>query len=88
MYVDRRKAEMGERNQAASHSVNVVGQLKSELISTAKVGATTTTMKAGLLGSYVYLYVKLKRLKNNVLARSGLRFDCLGFSLLVMLTYA
>ncbi|CAN0113422.1 unnamed protein product, partial [Laminaria digitata] len=36
MYVNRRKKEMGERNQAASHSVNVVGQLKTELINTAK----------------------------------------------------
>lgn len=39
MYVNRRKKEMGERNQAASHSVNVVGQLKTELINTAKVNA-------------------------------------------------
>ncbi|CAN0286617.1 unnamed protein product, partial [Hapterophycus canaliculatus] len=36
-YVNRRKQEMGERNQAANHSVNVVGQLKTELINTAKV---------------------------------------------------
>ncbi len=36
-YVDRRKKEMGERNQAANHSVNVVGQLKTELVNTAKV---------------------------------------------------
>lgn len=36
-YVDRRKREMGERNQAANHSVNVVGQLKTELVNTAKV---------------------------------------------------
>eukprot|EP00904_Undaria_pinnatifida_P008386 jgi/Undpi1/4678/HiC_scaffold_18.g08032.m1 len=36
MYVNRRKKEMGERNQEASHSVNVVGQLKTELINTAK----------------------------------------------------
>eukprot|EP00752_Nemacystus_decipiens_P003584 g3303.t1 len=35
-YVDRRKKEMGERNQAANHSVNVVGQLKTELVNTAK----------------------------------------------------
>lgn len=37
MYVNRRKAEMGERNQSANHSVNVVGQLKTELMNTAKV---------------------------------------------------
>ncbi|CBN79451.1 Soluble NSF Attachment Protein (SNAP) Receptor (SNARE) [Ectocarpus siliculosus] len=35
-YVNRRKQEMGDRNQAANHSVNVVGQLKMELINTAK----------------------------------------------------
>ncbi|CAM9201539.1 unnamed protein product [Ectocarpus sp. 12 AP-2014] len=35
-YVNRRKQEMGDRNQAANHSVNVVGQLKTELINTAK----------------------------------------------------
>ncbi|CAM9744411.1 unnamed protein product [Scytosiphon promiscuus] len=35
-YVNRRKKEMGDRNQAANHSVNVVGQLKTELINTAK----------------------------------------------------
>lgn len=37
MYVNRRKSEMGERNQSANHSVNVVGQLKTELMNTAKV---------------------------------------------------
>lgn len=36
-YVDRKKAEKGERNQAANHSVHVVGQLKSELMNTARV---------------------------------------------------
>ncbi|CAM9556312.1 unnamed protein product, partial [Discosporangium mesarthrocarpum] len=35
MYVDRQKSQLGDKNQSTSHSVNVVGQLKSELMNTA-----------------------------------------------------
>ncbi|CAM9761178.1 unnamed protein product, partial [Choristocarpus tenellus] len=34
-YVEHQKSQLGEKNQSTSHSVNVVGQLKTELMNTA-----------------------------------------------------
>lgn len=60
--MDRRKAEKGERNQAASHSIHVVGQLKTELMDTARVSFVLVTHERILRVHYSTAYNLVMRL--------------------------